>query len=102
MARPKKEQQFNTKVIKLAKSFVQKHNIIARGGRWNGFAPEVADDLLGDDLKSWRTGQSAKQTDVAKRMRVSPCVISNLEAGRLHWDAEKVLRYVDAVVALVS
>lgn len=102
MARTKKEQHFPPKVKNVARGFVNDHNIIAPGGRWNGFVPEVSDELLGGDLKCWRSGQCVKQIDVAKRMKVEPCVISNLEAGRLHWDAQKVLKYVDAVMALTS
>ena len=102
MPRPKKEQKFSPKVTKLARGFVEKHNVIMRGGRWNGLVPDVADDLLGADLKSFRVNNKVKQVRVAKSMKVEACVVSNLEAGRLHWDAEKVLKYVDAVLALQS
>lgn len=101
MARKTKPQP-SLETIKLARAFAQKHNVFSDGGRWNGLVPEVSDDLLGSDMKAFRVEKRVKQVDVASRMKVEACVVSNLEAGRLHWDAEKVLKYVDAVLALKS
>lgn len=102
MARKRKPQEPSPETIKLARGFAQKHNVLSNGGRWKGLVPEVSDDLLGADMKTFRVEKRVKQVDVASRMKVEACVVSNLEAGRLHWNAEKVLKYVDAVLALKS
>lgn len=96
MATPKK---FSDEVRALAKKIV-KESATSDSARWEYLFPEVSDSAVGERLRKLRKKMKIKQRDIADFMKCENTTICNLEKGRFRWSAEKVLEYVEAIVAL--